>query len=184
MLQYTPAFTLIFQVVFCYLLIYELDLGVAGAAIATLITLSMNYCFIVVYTWKVSEYHISPFVKNPKSLLSKSEVMNYMRIGTPSIIMLMGEWCAAEILIIMAASLSVAAVGAMSICYNFYSLLYFFPYGFQNGVGAVVGNYIGMEDERKGKLVFIIATIYSLTTTIGLSVFSYTYSFEIAAIYT
>ena len=51
-------------------------------------------------------------------------------------------------------------------------------------MGAVIGNYIGMEDERKGKLVFIIATIYSLTTTIGLSLFSYTYAYEIAATYT
>ena len=130
MLQYTPAISLILQVVFCYLLTYKLDLGVAGAAIATLITLSANNFFIVMYTWKVSEYQISPFIKNPRSLLSKSEFMNYMRIGIPSIIMLMGEWCAAEILIIMAASLSVAAVGAMSICYNFYNLLYYFPYGF------------------------------------------------------
>lgn len=183
-LQYTPAISLIFHVMFCYLLTFKLDLGVAGASISTLISLSVNNFLIVMYTWKVSEYHISPFITNPRSLLTKSEVTNYMRIGIPSIMMLMGEWCAAEVLIIMAASISVGAVGAMSICYNFYGLLYYFPYGFQNGVGAVIGNYIGMEDERKGKLVFIIATIYSLTTTIGLSLFSYTYSYEIAATYT
>ena len=183
-MQYTPAISLIFHVVFCYLLTFKLDLGVAGVSIATLLTLSLNNLLIVMYTWKVSEYHISPFIEDPRSLLSKSEVMNYIRIGIPSVIMTMAEWSAAEILIIMAASISVGAVGAMSICYNFYGLLYYFPYGFQNGVVAVIGNYIGMEDERKGKLVFIIATIYSLTTTIGLSLFSYTYSYEIAATYT
>ena len=61
-------------------------------------------------------------------------------------VMVMAEWTAAEIMLIFATYLSVTAVGAMSVCYNYYSLLWYVNYGFQSTMTALVGNYIGMED--------------------------------------
>ena len=49
---------------------------------------------------------------------------------------------------------------------------------------SVVGNYIGMEDEKKAKIIFALALIYGLTITIGLSLVTFIYSYEIAVTYT
>lgn len=41
-----------------------------------------------------------------------------------------------------------------------------------------------MEDERNGKIIFVIALVYGLTSTIGLGLVTYNYSYEIAVTYT
>ena len=128
-MQFITASTLLVHISLCYLLTQKLDMGVAGASLSTVFTLSLNSILVTVYAWKFSKFPVSPYPRNIPSLLHKADVLDYLKIGCPCIIMMMAEWCAAEILILIAASISVGAVGAMSICYNFYNLIYYFPYG-------------------------------------------------------
>ena len=128
-LQFITASTLLVHVALCYFLIQRLNMGVAGASLSTMVTMSLNCILVILYAWKFSKFPVSPIPRDIPSLLHKADVADYLRIGLPCIVMGMAEWCAAEILILIAASISVGAVGAMSICYNFYNLLYYFPYG-------------------------------------------------------
>ena len=84
----------------------------------------------MIYTWLYSTYEIRLIPRRISQLLRKNDLQVYYNISIPSVIMLMAEWIGVEILIIIAASISVSAVGAMSLSYSFHNVIYQFPYGF------------------------------------------------------
>ena len=106
------------------------DFGVMGVSFSTMVTIFFNMLFVMIYAWKVSEYEIRPVPRRMKPLLRQHDLRTYMSIGVPSIIMLMAEWIGVEIMIVLAATISVSALGAMSISYSFFNIIYQFPYGF------------------------------------------------------
>ena len=95
-----------------------------------MITVGCNMFIIMIYTWKYSTYEIRLIPRRIGQLLRKNDLQAYYNISIPSVIMLMAEWIGVEILIIIAASISVSAVGAMSLSYSFHNVIYQFPYGF------------------------------------------------------
>lgn len=120
----------------------------------------------------------------PLELLSLHHVKVYMNISVPSIIMLCADWWAYEGIVILAAFISVGAVGSMAISYNYLFLIYSIPCGFQIGAVAVIGNIIGEENERLGKLMCLITLVYSSLMTIIVGMLTYAYSRSIAYAYT
>lgn len=72
----------------------------------------------------------------------------------------------------------------MAISYNYYGLMFQFPYGFQIGATAVIGNVLGEEKERTGKILSMMTVIYSSTITLLLGLLTYNYASEIAYAYT
>mmetsp|Transcript_6713 Transcript_6713/g.8013 ORF Transcript_6713/g.8013 Transcript_6713/m.8013 type:complete len:98 (+) Transcript_6713:200-493(+) len=96
-----------------------------GVSFSTMVTIGCNMLFVVIYAWKFSDYKIMPIPsKICGSLLNKSDVGVYLSISVPSIVMLMAEWIGVELLIVLAAFVSVEAVGAMSISYSYHNLIY------------------------------------------------------------
>ena len=129
-LQYAVSSTIFIHIVLCYLLTMYWDFGVMGVSFSTMVTIFFNMLFVMIYAWKVSEYEIRPVPRRMKPLLRQHDLRTYMSIGVPSIIMLMAEWIGVEIMIVLAATISVSALGAMSISYSFFNIIYQFPYGF------------------------------------------------------
>mmetsp|Transcript_11662 Transcript_11662/g.15819 ORF Transcript_11662/g.15819 Transcript_11662/m.15819 type:complete len:90 (+) Transcript_11662:952-1221(+) len=89
-----------------------------------MITFTSNCIFVTIYSWKVLEHKISPIPTSISSLLKPSDVRTYMSISGPTILMLLAEWSCIEVLIFMAAAISMGAVGAMSISYTYHGLIY------------------------------------------------------------
>ena len=80
--------------------------------------------FVMIYSWKFSGYKVHPIPSRITSYLGKNEVSIYLGISGPSIVMLCAEWWAFEILVFLAAFISVGAVSAMAISYNYFTLMY------------------------------------------------------------
>lgn len=95
-----------------------------GVAFSTMVTVGLSMLFVMLYSWKVSEYNINPVPRKIRKLLLKEDVKVYLSISVPSILMLMAEWIGIEFLIILAAQISVSALGAMSISYSYNNVLF------------------------------------------------------------
>jgi len=72
----------------------------------------------------------------------------------------------------------------MSISYAYHNLIFAFPYGFQNAITAVVGNYIGEENEHRAKSVALLGFTYSALVSTTLALLTYAYAQDIARTYT
>ena len=131
MVQYAVSSTLLVHFVLCYILTIEYDCGVAGVAVATMVTCALNMVFLMCYSAFKLDYKV-PILPQVgiKSLLRKNELKVYLGISGPSIVMLCAEWWAYEALTLLATQISVKAVGAMAISYNYQSLIFQFPFGF------------------------------------------------------
>ena len=172
------------HLVLCYWLTRVIDGGVAGVGIATMVTCAMNVTFLCIYSWKFTEAKLAPFPSNIASLLKPEDVRVYLAISGPSIILLCAEWWAYELLTVLATFISVGAVGSMAISYNYQSLIFQFPFGFQIGAVAVIGNVIGEENKVHGQMLCLLTLLYSSTITIFFGILTYFYSHEIASMYT
>lgn len=118
------------------------------------------------------------------SLLHREDLRIYFGISVPSIAMLCAEWWAYEILVVMATQFGTSAVGAMAISFNYFGLMIQGPYGFHLGATAVLGNIVGEENERSGKILSIMTVAYSTLISTVSATGTYFYAREIATIYT
>ena len=98
--------------------------------------------------------------------------------------MLCADWWSVEAIVLLSALISVSAMGSMAISYNYFFLYFQFPGGFQIGAIAVIGNIIGEENERLGKLMCLICLGYSTLMGVLLGTLTYAYSDEISRVYT
>ena len=89
-----------------------------------MITIFFNMLFVVIYAWRFTIHRVRPLPSRPLLYLAKNDVKIYLSISLPSIIMLMAEWIGVEMIVAIAAGLSVEAVAAMSISYSFHNVIY------------------------------------------------------------
>ena len=115
--------------------------------ISAMTTMGLNVTFLTFYLWKFSENKLRPLPNSLVALLHPADVKEYLGISGPSIVLLCAEMWATELLLVLSTFLSVGQIGAAAISYNFYCLVYQFPYGFQIGAVAVIGNIIGEENK-------------------------------------
>ena len=175
--------TILLHFYWCHMLINEWGWDFQGAAVAQMITSALNLLFVMFATTCCTRITIKPFVFS-KRLLSWSSLKEYLSISLPSMTMLCSEWWAYEILTIMASMISVPALGAQTIAYNFYILMFMFPFGFQIGSTTCVGNAIGEKNIRLAKIFSRLSVLYSFIIASILAVLIYFYKHEIATSYT
>jgi multidrug resistance protein, MATE family len=113
--------TISFHLLSCYLLVDRWNLGVQGAAMAQALTSFLNMAFIMVYSrWIAHEdLRVKVFLVN-KEIIRWSAVKEYLKISLPSMTMLCLEWWSYEILTLIASFISITALGAQTIAYNFF----------------------------------------------------------------
>jgi len=108
--------------------------------------------------------------------MNAEDVKIYLSIGGPSILMLMAEWLSLEIVILMAASISMGAVGAMTVSYTYFNLIWAFPFGFQAAITATVGNHIGAGNEKAAKVTAAMGLVYCTLFTCLFTFFTRNYA--------
>lgn len=123
-LQYGLTVSILLHLVLCYVLTLRLKWGVMGVSFSTMITIFFNMLFVVIYAWRFTIHRVRPLPSRPLLYLAKNDVKIYLSISLPSIIMLMAEWIGVEMIVAIAAGLSVEAVAAMSISYSFHNVIY------------------------------------------------------------
>jgi len=124
--MYTMIITSIMHLVWCYLFVFYIDLDVVGVAVATLITLVLNFMITSVYARR------DKFLKKSFFWFSKDsfkDLNEYLNVALPSCLMLCLEWWSFEVLAFMAGYISVEATGAHVIVLNTHVVVIMLPLG-------------------------------------------------------
>ena len=150
-------------------------------AFAILINSMSNFIIVAGYVWKVEG--LNPFTLSWKRVMKAKYINVYLLMAAPSIALVCGQWWAVEILQLMATRLSLVAVGCMAISASYHSLILQIAFSLNIGATSVIGNVIGEGDSRLSKVISIVTYVEGATIYTVLSILTFTYSREIAGIY-
>ena len=135
------------------------DLGIIGVGMAMIVTCSLNLLFVVAWSWKMTPEAVKPIPEKPWELLRPADLKRHAEIGMPCLVMCCADWFSYEFIVIIASMISVGATGAIAISYNYFALVYQFPYGAGIGAITIIGNMIGEEKELQGKIASVLVFV-------------------------
>lgn len=161
------------HVMWCYILVVRLEMGIVGTSIATCITYITMCVAITIYTYTqrdISEALIKP----------NGETFNnlgyYLKLGIPSMLMLSMESWTFELLTLFAGYISIDVAASQVILINVAMQLFMVPFGIQQAAATLVGNSIGENNvakaKKNGKIVIVVAAGASGIIAIILTLFS------------
>ncbi|CAM6050639.1 unnamed protein product [Sphagnum compactum] len=135
-------FAVLFHIALCYILIYTLDVGFIGAALATTISYWLNAIFLMLYV------KFSVICKKTWRGLSTetfSAVKPFMKLAIPSAFMICLEYWSFELLVLLSGLLPNPKIelSVLSICLNTAALTYMIPFGVSAAVSTRVSNELG-----------------------------------------
>ncbi|KAL3995894.1 thyrotropin subunit beta [Sarotherodon galilaeus] len=166
----TGAIGNVFNAIINYVLIHQLDLGVAGSAAASAISqyLLASVLFIYMYLRGLHKATWAGW-----SLDCLQEWGPFVKLAVPSMLMLCLEWWVAEL-------------GAHSISYELAVIAYMFPLGVSGAASVRVGNALGAGNIEQAKLsckvpiifAFIIACFVSIIFGVSKDVIGYIFTSE------
>lgn len=153
---------LLLHVGLTYLLVHTLDLGFNGSALSGSVSLWISLVMLMVYV-KYSEKFI--YTWEGFSVESFQHVFPSLRLAIPSAVMVCLEYCAFEILVLLAGLLpnSENSTSLVATCVNTEAISYMITYGFSAAVSTRVSNEMGAGNTKKAK--------NAVTVTLKLSVF-------------
>ncbi|RVE64965.1 hypothetical protein OJAV_G00131470 [Oryzias javanicus] len=132
-----------------YILLFVLNMGVAGSALAN--TLSQFSMAGILYAYIVCRgLHKATWSGWSRECLQ--DWGSYIRIAIPSMVMMCVEWWTYEIGGFLAGLISEVELGAQSIVYELANVAFMFPLGFSVAGNVRVGNALGAGDTEQGKL--------------------------------
>ncbi|KAK4844610.1 hypothetical protein QYF36_022320 [Acer negundo] len=149
--------TLCFHVPICYVLIYKVDLGNTGAALA----INLSYCFNVIVLVLYVRYSSS--CEKTRTLFVKdinfSCIEEFFHFALPSALMVCLEWWSFEVLILLSGLLpdSKLETSVLSICLTISSLHYYVPFGI--GAAARFDLYILFTKNAARLSVYVVMVL-------------------------
>ncbi|XP_069023599.1 multidrug and toxin extrusion protein 1-like [Embiotoca jacksoni] len=145
----TGAIGNILNAIINYVLLYRLDLGVAGSAAANAISQYLLAVLLFVY---ICARGLHKATWGGWSLDCLQEWGPFVKLAIPSMLMLCLEWWTFEIGGFLAGMISEAELGAQSITYELAVIAYMFPLGFSAAASVRVGNALGAGNIEQAKL--------------------------------
>uniref|UniRef100_A0AAX7UZ03 Multidrug and toxin extrusion protein n=1 Tax=Astatotilapia calliptera TaxID=8154 RepID=A0AAX7UZ03_ASTCA len=180
----TGAIGNVFNAIFNYVLIHQLDLGVAGSAAASAISqyLLASVLFIYMYLRGLHKATWAGW-----SLDCLQEWGPFARLAVPSMLMLCLEWWVVEVGGFLAGVISEAELGAHLISYELTVTAYMvtpIALGFASAASVRVGNALGAGNIEQAKLsckvpiicAFIIACFVSIIFGVSKDVIGYIFT--------
>lgn len=150
-----------------YIVLFVLDMGVAGSAMANTISqfalAGILYSYIM---WK--GLHKATWGGWSKECLQ--DWGSYIRLAIPAMVMLCVEWWTYEIGGFLAGLISEVELGAQAVVYELANVAYIFPLGFSIAGSVRVGNALGAGDTEQAKLSAKLAMFCGVSVSICLSV--------------
>ncbi|CAL8362468.1 unnamed protein product [Merluccius merluccius] len=150
-----------------YILLYVLDMGVPGSAVANTISQFSMAGILFLYIW-VRGLHKATWEGWSKECLT--EWSDFIRLAIPSMLMLCVEWWTYEIGGFLAGLISEVELGAQSVVYEIANVAYMFPLGVSIAGSVRVGNSLGAGDTEQAKLSAKLTVLCSALLSSCLSV--------------
>uniref|UniRef100_A0A668SJ55 Multidrug and toxin extrusion protein n=1 Tax=Oreochromis aureus TaxID=47969 RepID=A0A668SJ55_OREAU len=165
----TGAIGNVFNAIINYVLIHQLDLGVAGSSAANAISQYLLASVLFIY---ICLRGLHKATWGGWSLDCLQEWGPFVQLAVPSMLMLCLEWWMFQVGGFLAGVISEAELGAQSVTYQLASLAYMFPLGFASAASVRVGNALGAGNIEQAKLsckVPIICASCFVSTILGIS---------------
>lgn len=145
-------------------------MGIRGLGIATSLTYFASWLILTIYShFCIPKIRKAFFCPGGESFRNW---WKYLKISLPNSVMVCASWWAYEILTFLAGTISVNAQATQTIVASIAGLIIQVPMGLSEGVCAVTGNCIGVNNVELGKrfvrLVAKVAAILILVISIGL----------------
>ncbi|CAI9110629.1 OLC1v1010688C1 [Oldenlandia corymbosa var. corymbosa] len=158
---------LAFQVPLCWILIFKLKLGIAGAASSISISYWLYAIFLGLYV------KCSPACKETRvSTGALNTFREFFRFAIPSVVMLCLEWWAFELVILLSGLSPNPKLEAsvLSICYTMTTIHGHIPYSFAVAVSTRVANELGAGNPRAAKVAVSMVLMESVTEFVVASI--------------
>ncbi|XP_008285983.1 multidrug and toxin extrusion protein 1-like [Stegastes partitus] len=167
----TGAIANILNALINYLLLFRLDMGVAGSAAANAISQYVLAVFLFVYIC-IRGLHKATW--GGWSMDCLQEWGPFVKLAIPSMLMLCLEWWLFEIGGFLAGVISEAELGAQSVVYQLTVIAYMSPMGFSAAASVRVGNALGAGNVEQAKLSckvpIIIGSIIACFVSAGFAI--------------
>ncbi|XP_010923842.1 protein DETOXIFICATION 18 [Elaeis guineensis] len=158
---------LIFHVGITYLLIHVLGLGFKGTSLAGSISLWLSFLMLALYVNYAEKFKST---WEGFSMESFQFVIPSLRLAVPSAVMVCLEYCAFEILVLLAGLMpnSELSTSVVAMCVNTEAISYMITYGFSAVVSTRVSNEIGAGNTEKAKNA--VAVTLKLSVLLALTI--------------
>ncbi|KAL4326185.1 hypothetical protein GQ457_11G024060 [Hibiscus cannabinus] len=165
-LTYCCTLAILLHIPINYLLVFVLDLGIKGVALASVWTNINLVASLIVYVKLSGVYKKTWGGISSECLQGWKYLLN---LSIPSCISVCLEWWWYEIMILLCGLLlnPQATVASMGILIQTTALIYIFPSSLSFGVSTRVGNELGANNPNKAKLAAIVGL--SSSSLLGLS---------------
>ncbi|XP_068177747.1 multidrug and toxin extrusion protein 1-like [Antennarius striatus] len=152
----------IFNAIFNYILLFQLELGVAGSAAANAISQYLLATVLYIYIC-VRGLHKATW--GGWSLDCLQEWGPFVRLAIPSLLMLCLEWWMFEVGGILAGIISETELGAQAVTYQLSLMSFMIPSGIAAATSVRVGNALGAGNIQQAKLSCRVPIICGFITS-------------------
>ncbi|XP_039122930.1 protein DETOXIFICATION 16-like [Dioscorea cayenensis subsp. rotundata] len=155
------AFTVIFHIFLCWVLVFKLRIGLKGAAIANSVSYCISVTIIIIYV------RLSPSCKETWTGFSKDalhDISSFVKLAIPSALMICLEFWTFEALVLMSGLLPNPKLetSVLAICLNSSTLAFMIPFGIGASVSTRVSNELGAGQPRNAWLAVIVGGIIAI----------------------
>lgn len=170
----------------CHILTYNFELGIKAPPIATAIYMFNQFIILHLYVkFFVKDEKVQRAWFMPsKSSLNVNGLIEYLRMGIPSIGVLCLDWWSFEIMMIFAVGLSVQAVAVQVLVITTGATFFMVHVGISISSGILVGQNIGALKVKQAKIFCNMSQLIALANAFINSSIIYFFSSELASLYT
>ena len=149
----------VLHLLLCLFYVGPNDAGVRGLAYATLISYFCMYIFTELYSLCIPDISKAIFWPNRDTFTGWSD---YLATSLPSIVMLVAECWALNVMGVFAGLISVTDQAAYTILAMIVQVMFMFPLGIQSAASAIIGEQIGANRVALAKAYFKLMSIVCL----------------------
>uniref|UniRef100_A0A665XDJ3 Multidrug and toxin extrusion protein n=1 Tax=Echeneis naucrates TaxID=173247 RepID=A0A665XDJ3_ECHNA len=168
--MYTAAAANIFNLGYNYVLIFSLNLGVKGSAIANSLS-QITICLLLFGYIRWKKLHLQTWGGWSTECLQ--DWGSYMKLAIPSAFMVCFEWWIWEIGGFLAGILGEVDLAAQHVLVEISAITYMFPLGVHAAACVRVGNALGAGDTARaivtGKVALVLSGLLALLQGIGIA---------------
>ncbi|XP_020271382.1 protein DETOXIFICATION 18-like [Asparagus officinalis] len=149
-LVFFSVLPLVFDVGLTYLLVHTLGFGFMGASLGGSISLWISVLMLAIYVNCSEKFR---YTWEGLSMESFQHVFPSLKLAIPSAVMVFLEYCAFEILVLLAGLMpnSENSTSLIAMCVNTEAISFMITYGFSAAVSTRVSNEMGAGNTRKAK---------------------------------
>ncbi|CAN4123618.1 unnamed protein product [Withania somnifera] len=175
--------SLCFQVTICWVFIFKLNLGSAGAALSIGLSYWLNVILLILYL------KYSAACEKRDVFLT---IGDFFRFAIPSAVMVCLEWWSFELIILLSGLLPnmMLETSVLSICFTTTSVHYHIPYSFGAAASTRVSNELGAGRPQVAKIALAAVIVLSVAELVLASItlfavrnvwgYAFTYEKEVA----